>query len=192
MQMKTLPAPGRRRARRDPRVQLLLADDDARLRTLLAARAGEAVDELVVLEAEDGLEAIRIARDRSPQIALLDVSMPHPGGIDVAITLRRLRPDMRLALRSADPLPYRDRARACRLPLFDKLQLDAVLDWLELQAQTCAEPRPLGQTHSFECSACGYGIVCSVTPERCPMCGREGTWIHSPWRPFTAGHGLAP
>jgi rubrerythrin len=36
------------------------------------------------------------------------------------------------------------------------------------------------------CSACGYGIARATPPERCPMCQREATWLHRPWRPFTA------
>ncbi len=39
-------------------------------------------------------------------------------------------------------------------------------------------------------SACGYGIVRRAAPERCPMCLREGTWVHPPWRPFV--HGRRP
>jgi len=39
---------------------------------------------------------------------------------------------------------------------------------------------------SLVCSVCGYGIACRTPPELCPMCLREGTWVHPPWRPF--GH----
>jgi len=41
------------------------------------------------------------------------------------------------------------------------------------------------QKLSLECSECGYGAVCAVPPERCPMCQGEGTWIDSR-RPFRA------
>jgi CheY-like chemotaxis protein len=54
----------------------------------------------------------------------LDVDMPRLGGIEVAMTLRELRPQMRLALQSADSHAHRDRARECRLPLFDKVEID--------------------------------------------------------------------
>jgi rubrerythrin len=40
------------------------------------------------------------------------------------------------------------------------------------------------QKLSLECSACGYGASRAEPPERCPMCRREGTWVHTPWRPF--------
>jgi hypothetical protein len=34
------------------------------------------------------------------------------------------------------------------------------------------------------CAGCGYGIVVTDEPERCPLCG--GTdWDFAPWRPFS-------
>jgi rubrerythrin len=45
------------------------------------------------------------------------------------------------------------------------------------------DPRPARKL-SLECSSCGYGIVRATPPERCPMCQRESTWTHGPWRPF--------
>jgi CheY-like chemotaxis protein len=182
-----------RRPRRDeqPGVQLLLADDDAHLRSLVAGRACDIVEPLVVLEAGDGAEAIQIGLQSAPQLALLDVNMPRLGGIEVAMTLRELRPQMRLALQSADPLAHRERARECQLPLFDKRELDRVFGWLELQAQPFVEPRALAAERSLVCADCGYGVACAVPPDRCPMCQREGRWIHSPWRPLTTGGGFA-
>ena len=174
----------------EPEIRLLLADDDAPMRSLLASCAREAVEAITVLEAKDGAEAIQIGLQQRPQLALLDINMPRLGGIEVAITLRELQPSMRLALQTADPHNHRDRARAYRLPLFDKLELDRALSWLDVQARSiCATGRPrpaprLAQKGSLECSACGYGICCSTPPERCPMCQAEDGWIHAPWRPF--------
>ena len=112
--------------------------------------------------------------------------MPRLGGIEAALTLRELRPQMRLALQSADPHAHRDRARECRLPLFDKLELERAYVWLELRAQSFIEVPAFEEKRGLECCACGYGIARSVPPERCPMCQREDTWILSPRRPYTA------
>jgi CheY-like chemotaxis protein len=79
---------------REPRVQLLLADDDAMLRSLVAARVRSTVTALAVLEAKDGAEAIQLGLQQRPQIALIDVNMPRVGGIEAAITLRDLQPQM--------------------------------------------------------------------------------------------------
>lgn len=31
--------------------------------------------------------------------------------------------------------------------------------------------------HEFSCRVCGYGIVCSVLPPKCPMCQAVEAWI---------------
>jgi CheY-like chemotaxis protein len=148
--------------------RLLVADDDGATRSLLASAAGQVVGELVVLEAADGAEAIQLGLQQRPAVALLDVNMPRLGGIEAAITLRRLQPRMRIALQTADPLTHRERAREHRLPLFGKLELDPLLAWLEAQ---------LPRKRSLVCAACGYGIVRATPPGRCPMCRAEHAWV---------------
>jgi CheY-like chemotaxis protein len=180
------------RPENEPRLELLLADDDAELRSLLASRARDAIEAVAVLEAQDGADALQLALQRRPRIALLHANMPRLGGIEVAVTLRELQPQMRLALYTADPRAHRQRAREQRLPLFAKLELDRAVRWLELQALACADVplrSRLPQKLSLECSACGYGVARPTAPERCPMCQGEGTWIHTPWRPFGRSSG---
>lgn len=158
---------------------ILVADDDHLARSLLASCARETADGIVLLEAEDGAEAIQLGLQRKPEIALLDVNMPRLGGIEAAITLREFQPRMRLALHTADPLTHRERARANRLPLFSKLDFDRTSAWLRAQVEWFVEPQLEPQTrrkHSFACAACGYGVVRAAPPERCPMCQTEGAW----------------
>jgi len=169
------------------RVQLLLADGDAHVRSSLAARVRATVEAIVVLEAGDGAEAVQLGLQQRPQIALLDVDMPTLGGIEVALTLREVEPGMRVALQTAHPHAHRDRACAHGLPLFDELERERTLSWLDVQAQSCAESqlRPgLRQKRALECSSCRYGIACARPPLRCPMCQAEDAWIQAPWRPF--------
>jgi CheY-like chemotaxis protein len=160
---------------REPEVTLLVADDDPSLRALLATRAGLAVEGLAVLEAEDGSAAVQIGLQQRPGLALLDVQMPRLGGIEVAVTLRELQPDMRIALCTAQPDAYRERARELGLPLFDKLDVDRAMRWLELQARAVREAE--AGTRSLRCSVCGYGVARRTPPARCPMCQRERDWI---------------
>jgi CheY-like chemotaxis protein len=161
----------------EPRIRLLLADDHPAIRSLLAGFARDTVRGIVVLEAEDGAEAVQLGLQQQPHIALLDVNMPRLGGIEVAITLRELRPQMRLALQTADLHLHRDRARAHRLPLFDKLEPDRALSWLALQVRALGAPGLVPRT--LECSSCGYGIACSRPPDRCPMCQGQHGWIRT-------------
>jgi CheY-like chemotaxis protein len=158
----------------EPRVRLLIADDDRAARSLLASCACDAVGKIAVFEADDGAEAIRLGLQESPEIALLDINMPRLGGIEAAVTLRELKPRMRVALRTGDPRIHRDRAHEHRLPLFGKLELARTLAWLEAQVA----PRK----RSFVCGACGYGALRATAPGRCPMCHAEHAWIEGAWR----------
>jgi DNA-binding response OmpR family regulator len=65
---------------------VLVADDEARIRDIL--RSYLEADGFDVVEAGDGEEALRRARERTPDIAVLDVMMPGLDGIEV---LRQLR-----------------------------------------------------------------------------------------------------
>jgi CheY-like chemotaxis protein len=181
----TATAPSAAQSEREPHLALLLADDDPGLRFLIAARASRAVQGLIVLEAEDGAQAVRIGVQQRPLLALLDVQMPRLDGIEAATTLRDLHPQIRLALYTAEPDVHRDRARRHRLPLFDKLDADGAIDWLESQAQALVALREtaLPQKLTLECCVCGYGAACSAPPDRCPMCRREATWTNAQWRP---------
>lgn len=165
----------------EPDVRILLADDDPRLRSLLASWARDAVEGIAVLEAEDGPEAIQLGLQQRPQVAVLDVEMPRLGGIEAAVTLRELRPGLRLALQSGDPAAYRERAREEGLPLFDKAELDRALAWLQAQVHSLAEARSPGEPArlGFVCASCGYGVIRSAPPERCPMCQEEDCWSNA-------------
>jgi CheY-like chemotaxis protein len=138
--MKSLAAVPDLSQSRDEPIGLLIADDDAALRSLVATTAREAVGSLAVYEAADGAEAIQVALQRRPQIALLDVDMPRLGGIDVALVLRDLLPGLRLALYTGDPAAHSERARDFCLPLFDKLESTRALRWLASQARDRSRP----------------------------------------------------
>lgn len=174
---------------RGRRVQLLVADGDALARSRLASSVRGAVDELVVLEAEDGAEAIQLGLQRRPDVALLDVDMPRVGGIEAAITLRELEPRMRIGLQAGEPLAHRERVDEHRLPLFDKLELGRRLAWLQAQVDWCVEKRSeldVPRKRSFVCRVCGYGALRAVAPGHCPMCHAESEWVEAEWPPLGA------
>lgn len=71
----------------DPALPLVLvADDDADIRALVAFRLRKSGYD--VLEAENGSDALRLARDRTPALAVLDWMMPGLTGIEVVEQLR--------------------------------------------------------------------------------------------------------
>ena len=74
-------------------IRLLLADDENLIRSALAALLGLEDDLQVVAEARSGDEALALAREHRPDVALLDLQMPGPDGIAVAEALRHELPD---------------------------------------------------------------------------------------------------
>ena len=75
---------------------VLVVDDDPTLREVVSGyltRAG-----LDVLEAGDGLDALSVARDRSPDLVVLDLTLPGLDGLEV---FRRLRVRARRPARSS-------------------------------------------------------------------------------------------
>jgi DNA-binding LytR/AlgR family response regulator len=63
----------------------LIAEDEPMLKSQLKARLAEAWPELaIVAEAENGEEAVMLAREERPDVAFLDIRMPVLTGIEVA------------------------------------------------------------------------------------------------------------
>ena len=162
-------------------VRLLLADDDAGVRAIFATLLRAAAGVGSVVEAEDGTEALALARGGHLDIAVLDMNMPLLDGIEAARRLRTLQPTLPIALHSSDPDLLRQRAAGLELPLFDKIDFDRLLSWVEQQAKASAAHghqtvAPLARKLDLCCDLCGYGIVSRLPPTRCPMCGGDTVW----------------
>ena len=65
---------------------ILIADDDPEILSMLSLRFAKKGYE--VLEAADGTQTLRTARDRRPDAIILDVMMPGKNGWEVARDLR--------------------------------------------------------------------------------------------------------
>lgn len=66
---------------------VVVAEDDEDIRALIVHRMGKEGYE--VLEAGDGEEALRLALERRPAVAIIDVMMPKLDGLEVTRELRR-------------------------------------------------------------------------------------------------------
>ncbi|MDX3229367.1 response regulator transcription factor [Streptomyces sp. ME19-01-6] len=65
-------------------IRALVADDQAVVRTGFVNLLATQEDIEVVAEAEDGVQAVRAAARTRPDLALLDIRMPHKNGIEAA------------------------------------------------------------------------------------------------------------
>ena len=75
-------------------IKVLLADDHSIVRAGLCRIVEESGDMEVIAEAADGREAIRLVRETSPDVAVIDISMPGLDGLEVVSRLHGLRPDL--------------------------------------------------------------------------------------------------
>jgi DNA-binding NarL/FixJ family response regulator len=76
---------------------LLLADDHQLIRQglrVLLEQAGM----VVIGEAADGPEALRLAHTHQPEVAILDIAMPHLNGLETARRLRETRSQIKSIL----------------------------------------------------------------------------------------------
>jgi two-component system response regulator DesR len=74
------------------RIRVLLADDEAMIRSALAALLRLEGDIDVVAECADGEQAVAVAENLLPDVCLLDLEMPGLDGVEVAERLRRTIP----------------------------------------------------------------------------------------------------
>jgi DNA-binding NarL/FixJ family response regulator len=91
--------PERRRGgpdRRTPeqRTKILLVDDHALFRLGMRQMLDRESDFDIIGEAEDGRDAFNIAIEMTPDIVLLDLSLPAPGGIDTTQRIKREVPSV--------------------------------------------------------------------------------------------------
>jgi two-component system response regulator NreC len=78
------------------KIKLLLADDHTVLRAGLKALFNAQPDMQVVAEASNGEEAVRMSRELSPDVILMDISMPGMSGFEATSEIRKQNPAARI------------------------------------------------------------------------------------------------
>ncbi len=82
-------------------ISLVIVDDNAGIRTLLSALARRDPNMRVVGEAEDGAQAVEVARAHQPDIVILDVMMPGIDGLEAIPGIIDAAPRSRIIMYSA-------------------------------------------------------------------------------------------
>lgn len=92
------------------KAKVLLVDDHRMVRTGLKSLL-EGIDGIEVIgEASDGEEAIRVTREKNPDVVLMDVQMPGIGGLEATRRLVHVNPDIKviaITVYGEEPFPSR-------------------------------------------------------------------------------------
>ncbi|HEY0802544.1 MAG TPA: response regulator transcription factor [Steroidobacteraceae bacterium] len=95
------------------RTSVVLADDHVMVRQSLRTLL-ERENFLVLGEAADGQEAVRLVHSANPDVAIMDISMPRFNGLDAAMELRSTCPKTKIILLTQhDEKPYVAQALRC-------------------------------------------------------------------------------
>src|SRR5438105_1687088 len=97
---KMPPVTGANMATTKPRIKVLLVDDHPVVRKGLQTCLAREGTIKVIGEASDGDEALRKARELSPDIVLMDISMPRMNGLAVTEALRKESPNVKVLILS--------------------------------------------------------------------------------------------
>src|SRR5262252_3873413 len=80
-------------------IRILLADDHSQVRKALRATLEESsVDWQVCAEASNGREAVDLALEAKPAIAILDLSMPELNGIEATRQIKQALPEVEIVI----------------------------------------------------------------------------------------------
>jgi DNA-binding NarL/FixJ family response regulator len=82
--------------KKQDKIRVMLVDDHPAFRTGMAALIENEPDLKVVAEAGDGQEAIRIYREKEPDVVLMDLRLPGMGGAEATLSIRKEFPDARV------------------------------------------------------------------------------------------------
>lgn len=80
------------------KIRILIADDHTLFRSGIAALLEDEQDMVVVGEAEDGREAVRLAGQLKPNVVLMDIAMPLLNGLEATRQIKREHPEINVLI----------------------------------------------------------------------------------------------
>jgi NarL family two-component system response regulator LiaR len=83
------------------KLTVLIADDHPLVREALHRALDDEEDMKVVAEASDGEEAVKLASELKPDIAVMDIVMPKLNGIEATRKIKEIAPDIAILILTA-------------------------------------------------------------------------------------------
>jgi two-component system response regulator DesR len=144
------------------RIRLLIADDEHLIRGALEALLGLEPDIEVVASSDNGLTAVKLAKETQPDVCLLDLEMPGADGLEAAASiLTAVATRVIIVTRHARPGVLR-RALATRVSGFVPKSTPAS-ELADVIRDVAAGKRYIDQEIA----------ATALTAERCPLTDRE-------------------
>lgn len=78
--------------------RIILADDHIMLRQGIKKIIEESEDIVVIAEASDGLELLAVLKKMTPEMVILDISMPNMRGIEVSREIKSFNPKIKVLI----------------------------------------------------------------------------------------------
>ena len=78
------------------KVNIIIVEDNRLLREGLKSLLASHTDYELIAEAQDGLEALRLVREKQPDFVLIDLSLPKLSGISVIKEIKNTHPDIKI------------------------------------------------------------------------------------------------
>jgi len=91
-------------------IRILLADDHDLVRTGISRLLADEEGIQIVAEASNGEEAVKLVRETTPDVVLMDLKMPGIGGLQATINLLRIHPECKVIVLTVchdEPFPSR-------------------------------------------------------------------------------------
>jgi DNA-binding NarL/FixJ family response regulator len=86
-------------------MKIVIADDSSLLRDRIKSMLNNMNNVFVVGEAENGVDALQLIREKEPDLAILDIRMPGMNGIEVLKKIRELKMKVKVCILTNYPYP---------------------------------------------------------------------------------------